>query len=444
MARKNAKTTEEAGKALFHITKDGEYGAQVYCGATKEEQATILVNDAGNIIEKSPHLRNRFKLFKYKGQVKRVVFPDTKSTISPLGRDSKTLDGFDPSMGIMDEMHEHPTEDLLNVIETGMGARRQPMLDIITTAGFNKQGPCYKIRKTAIEILKGIKQDDNFLAFIFTLDEKDDWEDKNVWGKSNPNLNVSVNLDYMERMYVKALNEGANKEVQFKTKNLNIWTDSSSVWIQDHIWMKNSSEPQKKGQKWYLGLDLGSVNDYTCAFFFSEPDEDGMHDVLPYFWIPEDTVKEKEESESANIRDWMQKGQLFTTPGNVTDYNYIEGFLRQKCSELNMPLGAADPWNATQLTTNLINAGIRMEMIPQNITRLAGSAKMLQKLALEGKLRHGGHPVLRWHVSNAVAKLDNKDNIYVVKEFEQNKIDGVRAGLNAIAAYIQDSNTPRS
>ncbi|GAH01029.1 unnamed protein product, partial [marine sediment metagenome] len=198
VARKDGKTTELAIVSLTHLMIDKEEGSQVYCGATKEAQATILVNDAGKIINKTPELKNRFRLFTNREKYSRVVYDKTSSFIAPVGADSKTLDGFDPSVGNVDEYHEHKTDEVLNVIVSGMGSRREPLLNIITTAGFNKNYPCYSVkRKTAIEILKGVKVDETFFIMIFTLDDGDDWKDESVWIKANPNLGVSVRMDFL-------------------------------------------------------------------------------------------------------------------------------------------------------------------------------------------------------------------------------------------------------
>jgi phage terminase large subunit-like protein len=434
VARKNAKTTECAGKALFLISKDEEQGAQVWVGATKEEQARILTNDAGQISQLSPVIRDRFNVFKHQNTVKRVVFPGTKSFIAPLGRDSKTQDGFDPHVGIIDEYHEHKTDDLLNVIESGMGARSQPMLDVITTAGFNKYGPCYALRKNCIDVLRGVKTDDSLLTMIFALDKKDDWQAEENWYKANPNLDVSVNMPYLRDRCQKAINEGSTKEVDFKTKNLNVWTDASDVWIQNDVWSRGGESPHNNN-RWFAGFDLSSTRDYTSVAFINV-DDAGFLNIYCWGFIPDDTKRERLKDEASELLDWIRDGWVITTPGNVVDYDFIEQFTKDKWAELGGLYGAADPWNAHQMLTHLQSEGLKIDMVRQSMAMLSEPAKFLEKKALQGKIRHGGNPALAWMVSNCIIKPDSKGNIWVDKEFESNKIDMVKAVIFALRAYI--------
>lgn len=233
VARKNGKTTECAVKSLYHLDMDNEEGAQAYFVATKEEQARIGFKDVQEIARKSGLLEEGFKIF-----TKSVTYQRRGGVIRPVGSDSNTQDGFDPSLAIVDEYHAHKDDSMLNVMESGMGARKQPLIDIITTSGYNKQGPCFALRNVCVDILQGKIVDDSMLALIFTLDDGDDWENPDLWIKANPNLGVSVNFDFLRDRYVKAINEGSSKETDFKTKNLNMWVDASEVWIPDKEYME--------------------------------------------------------------------------------------------------------------------------------------------------------------------------------------------------------------
>ena len=236
--------------------------------------------------------------------------------------------------------------------DRGQGARLNPLLIVITTAGFKKDGPCYsQLRKVGLEILEGKKQDDSQLVLIYEPDPEDDWEDEKTWIKANPNHGISVYPHYLKERFTEAKNEGASKEVDFKTKNLNIWTDSSAAWIADHIWMKNKAEPQK-GLVYETGLDMGFKRDW-CAWVLVGKDEDGNYNVIPYFWIPEETVQEKVKNENSNLLDWIAKGYVFTTPGNVTDHDEVATFILQKRNEYNINSCIADPAYAISVMNQL-------------------------------------------------------------------------------------------
>ncbi|GAG16159.1 unnamed protein product, partial [marine sediment metagenome] len=225
-ARKNGKTIEAAAVGLYLLNMDGENAPQIYTVATKEEQARICFDAAAEITRRSVSLSSKLGI-----TVKSIFDQKNAAFMRPLGSNSKKQDGFNPHGGIIDEYHEHPTDAMLNVIESGMGARSQPLIYIITTAGFNQSGPCYRLRKVAINILRGVKKDETFLPIICTLDEGDNWEDEKVWRKANPLLGESVDLDFLRTRFKKAKNEGGTKEVDFKTKNLNIWTQSGETWV---------------------------------------------------------------------------------------------------------------------------------------------------------------------------------------------------------------------
>lgn len=446
VGRKNGKTTECAIKGHGHIFLDGEIGAQVWFAATKKDQALIGLNDAANVAKATPQINKHYDYIHLKDRILRIVHPDTGSFMAPISRDTKTEDGTDPSYGIIDEMHAHPDMSAVEILESGMGTREQRMIDIITTAGYNKQGPCYSVvRKTVIEILEGIKHDDSYFGVIYTLDDDDDWEDQTVWGKSNPNLNVSFDMDYLQDRFIKAKNEGGETEVGFKTKNLNIWTDAPRVWIPDRVWMKCRDLPKDIESKiWYAGLDLASTEDFNAWVLFSEPDGDGVHDVLPFFWIPEEQLQERQRKDKNNYRDWISEGLLNVTPGNVTDYDYIEDFIQKKHNDLQIAAGAYDKWNALS-TANRLNAlGFEYLQISQQISTLSSPTKRLKALTLSRKLRHGGHPALRWMCGNSVIKMDANENIRLNKEESGDKIDGMAALVNAIAVFIQKNEYEES
>lgn len=432
IGRKNGKTSLCAIKAMGHLLIDKEPGAQVYIAATKEEQARIAFRDVQEMIKATPALREKFTIY-----VKSVV--SESSFIKPLGSDSDTQDGFDPSYGIIDEYHAHPTSGMLNVIESGMGARSQPLIDIITTAGFNRMSPCYsETRKASIDVLRGIKHDETHLALIYTLDDGDDWRDENVWIKSNPNLNVSVRMDFLRDRLVKAINEGGSKEVDFKTKNLNVWTDALSVWISDDTWNKCADDftvQDCTDLPCYFAIDLASTMDTTSlAMVFVDGNQ---YKVVNEYFIPEETIERRSEKDGVMYRQWARDGHMTVTPGNVTDYDYIRARLNELKQTVRFVRGAYDDWNSSDLIPRLIDDGFDMEPISQNIKSMSTPTKEFEKMVYQNRIVHNGHPVTRWQMSNVMIKRDANENYKIAKDKSTEKVDGPVSITMAVALIMK-------
>ena len=440
VARKNAKTTESAIKSLYHLVIDNVTGAQVWCGSTREEQSRILTNDAGQIALITPILKDKFNTFKFNDQIKRLVYKKNNSFIAPLGADSRTQDGFSPTYGVVDEYHEHKTDAILNIIESGMGAAEQPMIDVITTAGFHKEYPCYtNLRKSAIEILKGIKKDDRFLAMIFEMDEEDDWEDEKNWIKANPNLNVSVGIEHLRSRYTKAKNEGGSKEVDFKTKNLNYWTDTVSTWIPDDVWMGCNLYERDlenyRGHDAILAFDLASHID-TNAITVLIPVEERF-EVFTYVFIPEDTLQKRmEKGEHALYFEWVKDGYIVTTPGNVSDHEYLRKKIQEITEIVNVKKIAYDSWQALDIVVRLTEDNFNLVPYSQQLKHLSPPMKMLQKLILEKRINHSGNPVLRWMASNVMVYTDPNENIRPDKKKSSGRIDAIMSLIMALGVHL--------
>lgn len=433
VARKNGKTTLKALMAMAHCKIDNEAGAQVYFAATKEDQARIGFSDVQKIIKATPGLDEYFKVM-----TKSVIMGD--SFMKPLGSDSNTQDGYDPSYGVIDEMHAHPDSTMLNVIESGMGSRRQPILDIITTAGFNRLSPCYsEVRKTAIEILKGIKHDESHLAMIFTLDDSDDWTDSTKWIKSNPNLDVSVKMSFLQDRFIKAKNEGGSKEVDFKTKNLNVWTDAVSVWIPDDIWMSCNETftlDDVKDYPCYYGIDLASTMDTTCLTLLFDAGDRFF--LMPYFFVPDDTMDRRTKKDGLQYRQWVNDGYMISTPGNVTDYDYLRSHMNAlKERGVNFRVGFYDDWNTSDIIPRLSDDGFELEPMTQNIKHMSTPTKEFEKFIYQKRFVHNGHPVFRWQMSNVMIKRDANENYKICKDKSTEKVDGPVSCSMAIAAWMK-------
>ena len=431
VARKNGKTTFAAAIALYMLVLDGEDGAEVYMAATTRGQARICWTEARNMVGKSSALTKKIQRWSHA-----LTMESTLSKMEPLSRDSDKLDGLNPHFAVIDEFHAHKTDDLYNVLKSATGARRQPMLFTITTAGFDKLGPCFSMRKTYIDILKGIKEQENTFVIIFTLDEVDDWRDPKNWGKSNPNLGVSVKAEYLNEEFNSAVNRGGSEEVNFKTKNLNVWVDAPTVWIQDELVVScrhGVMDEELTGQVCYAGLDLASHVDITAlALYFPE-----LKAVKVHYWIPE--AKVEEESDRVDYKRWVAQGRIFTTEGNVIDIDTHVDQIYEIVKRYNCRNIAFDPAKAYHGTVQgLQKKGLNqvLDEFDQGIRSMSEPTRELERMVTGGEIDLMGDPVLRWMFRNAVAVKDANDNIKLHKDKSQNKIDGLIAVVNAIGGYM--------
>lgn len=435
-------TTECAGKSLYAAYLDGEQGAQVYFVATKEDQAKIGFKDAVKIVKKTPFLRNEtiFKCW----QKSIECFP-TDSFLKPVGSDSDTQDGFDPSYVIIDEYHAHPTDGMLNVMESGTGARLQPMIDIITTAGFNQEYPCYEFRQVVIDVLEGRAEDDGLYGLIFSLDKEDDWNDPDVWHKPNPNWNVSVYQHRLQQLYIQAKNQKGEKERDFKTKNLNIWTDAAECWIDDAVW-DLGKEPLRYSD-YYGGnliavgaLDLGLTDDFS-AYVVRIQLPDGRIVLDPYFWIPEDTIQKRIDMGLSQIRTWVERGLVRVTEGNVTDFKQIANDIVEINKPYNMVRVVFDRnlHQTNPVALDIQAAGFDTYGFNQGDTNYTPCVNEFERKALHGLILHNNNPVMRWMLRNTNILSRQNNNRRPDKRENRKygkKIDGIVAALMAEGAYM--------
>lgn len=431
VARKNGKTTISGVTTLGHILLDKEPGSQVYFAATKEEQAKIGFEDTKNIIKGTPILGKYFQLFQ-----KSIMH--NLSTVKPLGSDSRTQDGFDPSWAVIDEYHAHKTAKMLDILESGMGARRQPHTQIITTAGFDSHSPCYNLRETAIQILDETLIDESFFIMIFSLDAGDKWDDEKTWIKCNPNLNISVKLDFIKTRLQQAKNEGGSKEVDFKTKNLNIWTDSSEAWISQDKMERNYAIVKYNdylGKKCTAGFDLAKgvdINAFVLLF------EDGA--VLPYFLIPENKLKNNRDG--VDYKRWLDLGFLNTCPGDIIDHDYIADYFVKVTTDFEVEYVGYDKYLSYHgLIQKLLQSGYdNLVPVQQGFLSLSAPTKEIESDLTAGKLKIENE-VLKWMFGNVKIETDPAGNIKPSKSKSEKKIDGVAALINAKYVKMASNNT---
>lgn len=427
--RKNAKSTLTSGIGLYLLAADGEEGAEVYSAATTRDQAKIVWQDAKRMADRTPGLQMRFGV---ETSTHSIHVEHTASWFRPLSRDQGgNLDGLNIHAALVDELHAHKTREVWDVLETGTGARQQPLLLAITTAGFNRAGICYEQRAYSIKILSGAVPDDEYFGIIYTIDDDDDWTDEANWVKANPNWGVSVNPKDIRRKARKAM-EMAAAQNNFLTKHLNVWVNADTAWMDMRAWdachALTLNIEDYAGRPCYIGLDLASkvdIADVSIMF----PEEDGSFAEFHRHYLPEDAA---ESGKNSQYSGWGRTDDLILTPGNVTDFARIEDDLRDLASRFDVQEVAYDPWQAQYLANNLMEAGLPMVEYRQTVQNMSEPMKQLEALVLSGQWRHTGDPVQTWMVSNVVAHLDAKDNIYPRKEFPENKIDGVVATIMAL------------
>ena len=437
VARKNAKTTTAAGVGLYLAFVDGEPGAEVYSAATKRDQARISHKDAAQMVKASPQLNQMIGVF-------RDNLNDTKSgsKFEPLSADYNSLDGLNVHGVIADELHAWPQPELWGVLKTGTGARRQPLMLAITTAGVDQQGICYGQREYVTRILKGIVNDDAYWGMIYTLDTKqdwpdldqdDDWQDETNWIKANPLLGVSKKLDTMRSDATEAANKPAELN-HFLRWHLNIWTQAVTRWVNPIYWAACGEyrvDPEAlTGRICYAGLDLSQTYDITAlALVFPPESEDEPYQVLMRFWLPSDNMLERVRRDQVHYDVWARLGFLSLTPGNVVDYDFILAEIASLSGRYDIREIGYDRWGATLISQRLMDMGGDEWVVPigQGFASMSPPMKELGKLIAENKIAHGANPVLTWMADNLVAREDPAGNIKPDKEKSREKIDGMVA-----------------
>lgn len=435
VARKNGKTTFAAGIALYMLVLDGEAGAEVYSAAVDKTQASICWDAAKLMIEQSPELKAYLTVWKTS-----IVYERTASSYKPLSKETKNKDGLSPHCAICDEMHAWTSDDLYHLITTGMGARRQPLVFSITTAGSNMSLPYYSMRCFYVDILKGVKKQENTFAIIYCPDKEDAWDELTTWQKANPNYGVSVYTHYMQNEFINAKNKGGTKEVNFKTKNLNMWVDAPDVWIQDEKVLACNhgvTDDDLEGEECYGGLDLAShVDINSLALYF--PNQQAFKF---FFWIPDGKVLQKEDR--VDYRTWCNEGWINVTPGDVIDIDFMVADLSKIFTRYDVKRVAFDPAKAYHGTIQgLQKAGFDeiLDEFSQSMQNMSEPTKKVEADVTAGVIDLMGNPVIRWMFRNVVVYRDANDNIKLDKKRSIEKIDGVVSMANAYGTYMSNDD----
>ncbi|HEM4119917.1 terminase large subunit [Streptococcus suis] len=443
--KKNGKSELAAAIALYLLYADNEASAEVYGAACDRNQASIVFDVAKQMVQMSRPLEKRSKIM---GATKRIVNYSNAGFYQVLSAETGTKHGLNVSGLVFDEIHAQPNRHLYDVLTKGSGdAREQPLFFIITTAGTDRNSICYELHTKALDILNGRKKDISFYPVVYGLSDEDDWNDEENWRRANPSLGHTIGIDRVREAYQQALDNPAEENV-FKQLRLNMWTSSSVAWIPEHVYAKGNDPIQYdslKGRSCYAGLDLSSTSDITTFVLVFPPRfEEENYIVLPFFWLPEDTLELRCRRDHVLYDVWECQGYIKTTEGNVVHYGFIEKFIEDLSEIYHIKEIAYDRWNATQMVQNLEGMGLTMVPFGQGYKDMSPPSKELYKLMMEGKIQHGGHPVLKWMGQNVVMRQDPAGNIKPDKEKSVEKIDGIVAlimGLDRCIRHQSDEGS---
>ncbi|MEI0488867.1 terminase large subunit [Brachyspira pulli] len=473
VSRKNGKTTFASGigNYCFFCDSPAEAGVEIYYIATKKDQAKIAWSESERQIRKAKALNKEAITYKQTSTITKKK--DTASKSKPLGQDSNTEDGLNPHLVIVDEYHAHPDNELLNVLESGMGARRQPLIFIITTAGFDKSSVCFSEYEYAKQVLQGSLNNDEYFTIIYEPDNVNDiWvfmseykellnkEDAgkeiitqkekiidNIIFQANPNINVSVKDSYLKSRLL----EGLDKPIQrtdILTKNLNVWTQASEVWISSDRWLKSYSHQnininELKGRKACIGLDLATTRDIAAYVLCFDSIDNGPYILLPRFFMPKENIRQRSKEDRVPYELWASQGLITLTSGDIIDFDVIESSILNDAKDFEIIEIGYDPWKAIEIVTHLKKEGLKMTDIRQSfaVGGLSEGTSLFEKTIDERKLLHGNNAVLNWMISCCEVRTDGRDNYLPTKPDRQRsrkRIDGVVASIMALHRVIKN------
>lgn len=427
-----------AAIALYLLYADGEASPEVYGAAADRQQASIVYEVARQMTEMNPILMKRSKIMT---AGKRIVYSRNSGFYQVLSAEVGTKHGLNVSGLVFDELHTQPNRQLYDVLTKGSGdAREQPLYFLITTAGTDRESICYEVHTKAVDILAGRRIDHTFYPVVYGLSDEEDWTDEENWRKANPSLDQTISIERVRDMFREAMNNPAEENV-FKQLRLNMWVSSLTRFIPEHIYdigNKPIDMEALKGRDCYAGLDLSSTDDITAfVLMFPPRTEDEKYIMLPFFWIPEDTIPQRVRRASVPYDVWRKQGYLNATEGNVIHYGFIEKFIEKLGEQYHIKEIAFDRWGATQMTQNLEGMGFTVVPFGQGYQSMSPPTKEFYKLLMEGRIIHGGNPIMRWMAGNVVVDRDPAENIKPTKAKSPEKIDGIVAAIMALDRCIR-------
>lgn len=441
----NGKSPLAAGIGLYGLVADGESAPEVYSAATGRDQAKIVWKDADRMVEQSAELEAIIHR-----QVGSLTYG--RGVFRPVSSEHKGLDGLRVHMGLIDELHEHPTAMVVDKIKAGTKRQLNALIFRITNSGFDRTSVCWKEHEYSMQVLQGTAENEAWFAYVAALDEGDDFlHDEKCWPKANPGMGTILPISYLRDQVASAVGM-PSKENIVKRLNGCIWTEQEERWLDMAVWDGCGGAVNAdalRGREAFYGLDMASRNDLCAEAKLFGPDEDGVYDLLMRFWIPSDTLDARDsgrsESDRALLREWADQGWIQTTDGNVTDYDTVESDVLKDAEVYPVLELAFDRWNITQLITHLKDAlgDDRVVDYPQSFLGMSSPAKELEKILGGKKLRHGGNPVLRWMAANVALRFGPDSQVKPDREKSREKIDGIIALLMALGrAMVQTSEGP--
>jgi len=445
IGKKNGKTALAAAVVLLLLVADGEPGAEIYSCAADRAQATYIYRDAAAMVVQCPALAKRLKILE---STKRIIFPATGSFYQVLSSEAYTKHGLNPHAVLFDETHVADREMFRVMTHGSSDARCQPLHLFITTAGNDTQSIGYELHQKALDIRDGRKADPTFLPVIYAADESDDWTDPKTWAKANPSMGVTFPEENI-RLACESARQTSNEENSFRQLRLCQWVKQSVRWMPMEKWDACDWPVYPDalvGRVCYGGLDLSWTTDIT-AFVLVFPPEDepeGKYEILPFFWIAEDNIDLRVRRDHVKYDIWARQKFLRTTEGNVIHYAFVERCIEELGEKYNIREIAFDRWQAVQMVQNLEGMGFTVVPFGQGFKDMSPPTKELMRLVLEGKIAHGGHPVLRWMANNIHVKTDAAGNEKPDKEKSGEKIDGIVATIMALDRAIRQGGGPVS
>lgn len=436
--KKNGKSELAAAVALYLLYADNEPSAEVYGAAADRQQASIVFDVARQMVDMTPALVKRSKIM---AAGKRIVNYANAGFYQVLSAEVGTKHGLNVSGLVLDELHAQPNRQLYDVLTKGSGdAREQPLYFLITTAGTDRESICYEVHMKAVDILADRKIDPSFYPVVYGLPDDADWNDEANWYMANPSLGHTIKIDRVRAAYQDALENPAEENV-FRQLRLDQWVGSSVAWIPEHVYDKGDRPidmESLKGRDCYAGLDLSSTSDITAFVMVFPPETEGEnYIVLPHFWLPRETLQLRVRRDHVPYDVWEKQGLFHITEGNVVDYNFVRKTIGELAEKYHICEIGVDRWNATQLITDLDGDGFTMVPIGMGFKDMSPGMKELYKLLLEGKITHGGNPILRWMAGNVVAEIDAAENIKPSKKKATEKIDGIVALIMGLDRCIR-------
>lgn len=444
ICKKVGKSELAAAIALYLLYADNEPSAEVYGAAADRQQASIVFDVARQMVEMSPALMKRSKLM---SATKRIVNYGNAGFYQVLSAEVGSKHGFSISGLVFDEIHTQPNRQLYDVLtKYSSDARQNPLHFIITTAGNDRNSIAFELHTKAIDILEGRRVDPTFYPVVYGLKDDEDWEDEANWYKVNPSLGYTVDIERLRDAYREAKQNPAD-EITFKWLRMNMWVSSTTSWIPDAIFMKGNEPIDMRlleGRACYAGLDLSSTGDITALVLIFPPSNlDEKYILVPYSWVPEETIPQRVKANSVPYDIWEKQGHLLATEGNVIHYDFIEKFICDLAEKYHILEIAVDRWNATHMIQNLEDAGFTMVPFGQGFASMSTPTKEFYRLLMEGQIVHAGHPVLRWMAGNVVIETDASENIKVTKAKSKEKIDGIVASIMALDRCLRNQGEPQ-